>query len=124
MGSTCTPQHLALSLFVPPVHSPASLLQPRSWDQIPRNLLLSQSQPVIYWIDLWIKPYTDFQFPWEVWGWFPPSCFGISCALPAGTEKEGERNAAGITLHPSHVSRLLELCFPLRKLETSSCQAT
>lgn len=77
------------------------------------NLLLSQSQAVIYSINLWIESYIDFQFPWEVWSFsFPPphAPFGISCAFRMG--RRGAEKAAGIGLQPSHVSRILEPCFP------------
>lgn len=59
------------------------------------NLLLSQSQAVIYSINLWIESYIDFQFPWEVWSFsFPPphAPFGISCAFRMG--RRGAEKAA------------------------------
>lgn len=59
------------------------------------NLLLSQSQAVIYSINLWIESYIDFQFLWEVWSFsFPPphAPFGISCAFRMG--RRGAEKAA------------------------------
>ena len=106
---------------------PPSPLQPRTWELIPPKEPAALTVPAC---DLFNRSLDKILhiFPVSLGGLdfffsFPRPLASAVLSLQ-GQRGGGAGNAAGIGLQPSHVSRLLELCFPPRKLETSICRAT